>query len=57
MVSIAEIKQGEILTPQNIWVKRPGTGDIPAEKYECILGMHAKMDIPRDVHLSTTMIE
>lgn len=57
VVSIAEIKQGEILTPQNIWVKRPGTGDIPAEKYECILGMHAKMDIPRDVHLSTTMIE
>lgn len=57
VVSIAEIKRGELLTPQNIWVKRPGTGSIPAEKYESILGMHAKTDIPKDVHLSMAMIE
>ncbi len=31
------IKKGELITEENIWVKRPGTGEIPAEKYEEII--------------------
>ena len=34
VVTIAPIKAGEALTKQNLWVKRPGTGSIPAEQYE-----------------------
>ncbi|MFH1299825.1 MAG: SAF domain-containing protein, partial [Planctomycetota bacterium] len=33
VVSIRQIEAGEVLTTDNIWVKRPGTGEIPAFKY------------------------
>jgi len=52
VVTIAPIKAGEKLTKQNLWVKRPGTGSIPAEQYEALLGRKAKRDIPADYHLS-----
>lgn len=49
--TIAPIKKGEVLTKENIWVKRPGTGEILAENYEEILGKKARTDIPVDVQL------
>jgi sialic acid synthase SpsE len=52
VVTIAPIKAGEALTKENLWVKRPGTGSIPAEQYEALLGRKAKHDIPADQHLS-----
>jgi N-acetylneuraminate synthase len=52
VVTIAEIKSGEALTRQNLWVKRPGTGSIPAERYESLLGKKAARDLPADVHLA-----
>jgi sialic acid synthase SpsE len=51
VVTIAPIKAGEALTKQNLWVKRPGTGSIPAERYESLLGKKATRDIPADQHL------
>ncbi len=36
--AIKPIKKGEIFTMENIWVKRPGTGEILAEKFNEILG-------------------
>ena len=32
--TIKEIKKGEVFSKENIWVKRPGTGEILADKYE-----------------------
>jgi N-acetylneuraminate synthase len=52
VVTIKEIKQGEVLSQDNLWVKRPGTGEIRAEFYESILGKTALIDIPKDVHLT-----
>lgn len=52
IVTIAPIKKGETLTKQNLWVKRPGTGSIPAEQYESLLGKIAVRDLPADVHLA-----
>jgi N-acetylneuraminate synthase len=52
VVTIAPIKAGEVLTKQNLWVKRPGTGSIPAEQYEALLGKKARRDLAADVHLS-----
>ena len=49
--SIAAIKKGELLTKDNIWVKRPGTGKIPAEKFDGILGKAALRDISNDEQL------
>jgi sialic acid synthase SpsE len=56
VVTIAPIKAGETLTKQNLWVKRPGTGSIPAERYEMLLGKKATRDLPADVHLDAADI-
>lgn len=45
VVSIAPIKAGEPLTPENIWVKRPGTGEIRAADFDDLLGRAAVRDI------------
>ncbi|MCB0423143.1 MAG: N-acetylneuraminate synthase [Mangrovimonas sp.] len=50
--SIAPIQKGEILTKDNIWVKRPGTGEILAENFNSLLGKTALRDIESDEQLS-----
>jgi sialic acid synthase SpsE len=51
VVAIRNIKKGEELTKQNIWVKRPGTGEIQAEKYQELLGRKSAVDIKIDSHI------
>ena len=55
--SIKEIKKNDILTKANIWVKRPGTGEILAENYKDILGKKAIKNITEDVQLKWTDFE
>lgn len=50
-VSTKSIKKGEIFTKENIWVKRPGTGEIRAEHYEELLGKTANKNLENDTHL------
>ena len=57
VVTIAPIKAGELLSKKNLWVKRPGTGPIPAEQYEALLGKRALRDLPADVHLAPADID
>ena len=57
VVSIKPIKAGEVFTKDNLWVKRPGTGEIPAEEYEEILGKKAGTDIDDDTLIERRMIE
>ena len=52
LVTIAPVQAGERFTAGNLWVKRPGTGAIPAERYEDVLGKTARRNIERDEHLS-----
>ena len=52
VVSTNDIKKGERLTEDNIWVKRPGTGQIKACDYEKVLGKKATRDISSDSQLS-----
>lgn len=52
VVTIKDIKKGEKFTKENLWVKRPGTGEILAEDYENILGKRANRDISSDYHLN-----
>jgi N-acetylneuraminate synthase len=49
--AIADIKKGEPLTKENIWVKRPGTGKILAEHFDEVLGKMAIRDIANDEQL------
>ncbi|MDQ6763476.1 MAG: N-acetylneuraminate synthase family protein [Bacteroidota bacterium] len=46
--SIKPVKKGELLTKENIWVKRPGKGGILAEHYKDVLGKTATCDIADD---------
>ena len=52
LVTIAPVRAGDIFTDANLWVKRPGTGSIPAERYEQILGKRASRNIESDTHLT-----
>lgn len=49
--AIANIKDGEVLTIENIWVKRPGTGEILAEHFNDLLGKKANRNIENDEQL------
>lgn len=57
VVTIRPIKQGETFTENNIWVKRPGVGELSAEEYCNVLGKKATRDIESDVHIMYDMIE
>ena len=49
--TIKPIKKGETFTNKNIWVKRPGTGEILAEKYNDVIGKIATRAIENDEQL------
>ena len=55
-VTIRPIKKGETFTEDNLWVKRPGTGEIAAEFYQEILGKTASKDINSDEQLTWDMV-
>jgi sialic acid synthase SpsE len=52
LVTIAPVQAGEVFTERNLWAKRPGTGAIPAERYEEILGKKARRNLGPDTHLT-----
>jgi sialic acid synthase SpsE len=52
LVTIAPVQAGELFTVQNLWAKRPGTGAMPAEEYEHVLGKRARRSIDADTHLT-----
>jgi len=57
VVSTQEIKKGEVFSKENLWVKRPGTGEIPASEYDSLLGRKASRDIECDVHLDPSDVD
>lgn len=57
VVSIQAIKKGDKFSKENIWVKRPGIGEILAEDYNVLLGKVATKDIDNDEHLSWSDFE
>ena len=56
IVSIKDIKQGEVITQDMIWSKRPGTG-IPSYKMSEVIGKVAKCDIKKDSMINYTDFE
>jgi len=57
VVTIKDVKKGEELTMDNLWVKRPGTGSILAKDFESVLGKQATQDIPINTQLTKEMFE
>jgi sialic acid synthase SpsE len=56
VVSIKKIKKGDLFTKENLWVKRPGNGEIKAEKFNSLIGKKASKDINNDKHIKWTDI-
>jgi N-acetylneuraminate synthase len=57
VVATEDIKAGDLFTKENIWVKRPGMGEIKAEHYNSLIGKKATKDISNDEHLNWNDIE
>ena len=57
VVSIAPIKAGQVLSLENVWVKRPGTGPIQASRLRDVLGKRARRDLVAESHISPADIE
>jgi N-acetylneuraminate synthase len=56
VVSTRNIVAGEKLTPDNTWVKRPGTGRIKAADYPRVLGKKAKVNIAANSQIEFSQI-
>jgi len=57
VVAIRDIPGGEPLTRDNIWVKRPGTGEIKAVDFEALLGRKASQPIRKNAQLKWEFIQ
>ena len=57
VVTIRDIKAGEVLSAENIWVKRPGTGEIKAVDYEKLFGKTVQSNIPTNSQLKWSDLE
>ncbi len=51
-VTIQDIKKGETFTEQNLWVKRPGVGEIKAKDFEKIIGKTASRNLSNDSQIT-----
>ena len=56
VVAIRDIKKGDALTRDNIWVKRPGTGEIRAADFEKLLGKTAREPIRKDKQIKWSQV-
>lgn len=52
VVAIKDIQDGELFSEENLWVKRPGTGEIMAEFYSQCIGQTCKRTIHSGEHLT-----
>lgn len=57
VVTTEKIKIGETLTKDNIWVKRPGTGEIKAEHYDRLIGKKIKRNLKSNEHIKWSDVE
>jgi N-acetylneuraminate synthase len=51
VVTTREVEAGTVLSQDNIWVKRPGTGEIKAREFPRVLGHRAARTIPANTQV------
>ncbi|WP_227429028.1 N-acetylneuraminate synthase [Psychrobacter sp. I-STPA6b] len=56
VVAYKDIQEGEELTEDNLWVRRPGTGDFLVDEYDSLIGKVAKTDIKKGEQLKKTQV-
>ena len=48
VVTIRDVKEGETFSRENVWVKRPGTGEIRAAEFDRVIGRTARRSVAKD---------
>lgn len=51
IVADRDLKRGTVLTQSDIWARRPGTGEIPADQFDALLGKTLTRDLPFNTQL------
>jgi N-acetylneuraminate synthase len=57
VVTTRRVESGESLTADNVWVKRPGTGEIKARDLEEVLGRRVRQRLPMNAQLRWSDLE
>lgn len=57
VVTTRDIKKGEFFSKDNLWVKRPGTGEIKAAEFENVLGRSAVSDVKANNQLKWSDVQ
>ena len=57
VVTTKDIKKGDVITEDNIWVKRPGTGEIRARDFYKLLNKKVIEDVKKDTQLEWSLVE
>lgn len=57
VVTTRPVAAGDAFDASNIWVKRPGTGEIKAKGYDLVLGRRATRDIEANTQVSWADVE
>lgn len=57
VIAVKDINPGEILTEDNLWVRRPGGGDYTSIDYESLLGKKVKKFIKKNERLKKIDLE
>lgn len=56
VVATRDIRPGEVFSHDNVWVKRPGTGEILAVDFENVIGKTARTSINKNAQLTWNVI-
>lgn len=57
VVTVKEVRRGEPFNPDNVWVKRPGTGPLHAKWFSAILGKTAARDLAANQQVAPSDVE
>ena len=57
VVTTHPIAAGEVFSLDNVWVKRPGTGPLKADRLDDVMGRRCLRDLPADVHIPADAVE
>ncbi|MBI4715375.1 MAG: N-acetylneuraminate synthase family protein [Nitrospirae bacterium] len=57
VIAVKPVAAGECLTEENLWVKRPADGEIPAREYRKVLGKVAKVPMAPDHQVKWNELE
>jgi sialic acid synthase SpsE len=57
VVTIRDVQAGALFSADNVWVKRPGTGEIKARDYDRVVGRRAARGLPANAQVSWADLE